>query len=524
LAVDWTALLTPLHGRALYLPPSALPRRSHAQDHAVAAGLQQFRTRLHRQRAVLTTLRGLAAALALAIILFVLRIRGTDMPLPTLPLAVAGAALLAALCTVLWQRPSAARMAHALDQRMKLHEQIGSALEIEPSAGRLAALLHERAQESLRTANLNFVLPWPSWRRERNVLIVLALLIVPCAILAYHVPLPRHNGARASAAPVAHHGRRALARHGNRLHLAPITLRALHNSAHSRLGVGGRPAGRVTTGQTPGTERQNGTAGRSGNLGVHAAQGQGRVDATGTRAGTLSGSASSRGGNPGLGANLHLAPGKNSSAGGVLSPAQQALMNLQGAVSSASNSQQGQNGSSTNSTSPSSPGAQGLNNPGTGSGQGRQPSGQYGPNGPRGRGVGSGQRGPGAPYPGGAAGSPGQPGAAGADPEMNRFGRRVGGGATGPQSTPPQDNSNPSSPQLGTNSSIVLNGANGRSDHMVVTVGTPNRSLGQNSGSIFGSASVPQVSVPGYVAPDSNVVTADERGLVQGYFSPPSGQ
>jgi hypothetical protein len=491
----------------------------------VVVELHQFRTRLHRQRAVLTTLRGLAVAAALAFILFVLRIRGTDMPLPTLPLAVAGGALLAALCTVLWQRPSAARMAHVLDQRMSLHEQIGSALEIEPSAGRMAALLHERAQESLRTANLNFVLPWPSWRRERNALIMLALLIVPCALLAFHTPLPRHRAA-ASPAAVAHNGRRVLVRHGNRLHLAPIALRTLHNNTRSRVTIGGRQAGRVTIGQVPGTGRQTGATGSAGKLGVHVAPGQGRIEATGTRTGALSGSASATAGNPALGANLHLAPGKNSSAGGVLSPAQQALMNLQSVVSSASGGQQGQNGSSSNGTSSSSSGSQGNNNPAGGSGpngQGRQPTGQYGPNGPSGHGVGPGQPGRGAPYSGGAAGAPGQPGAAGMDPEMSRFGRR-GGGGTGPQSTPPQDNSNPSSPQLGANSSIVLNGANGRSDHMVVSVGTPNRSQGQNSGSLYGSASVPQVSVPGYVAPDSNVVTADERGLVQGYFSPPSGQ
>ncbi|SRR5579883_242390 len=525
-ATDWAALLTLLHGRALYLAPSALPRRAHAKDHAVAVELHQFRTRLHRQRAVLTTLRGLAAAAALAIILLVLRIRGTDLPLPTLPLAAAAGTFLAALCTVLWQRPSPGRMAHALDQRMNLREQIGSALEIEPSAGRMAALLHERAQGSLRTANLNFVLPWPSVRRERNALIVLALALVPCVLLAYHTPLPRHATA-ASPAHVARNGQHALARRGSRLHLAPIALRTLHNSTHNPVSVGGRHAGRVSIGSVSGAGRQTGTAGRSGNLGVRVAQGQGRIDASGARAGTLSGAAPASGGKSGLGANLHLAPGKNSSAGGVLSPAQQALMNLQSVVSNASNGQQEQSGSSPNSTLSSSPGTQGLNNPGTGSGQsgqGRQPSGQFGPNGPRGRGVGPGQRGAGAPYPGSAAGAPGQEGAAGADPEMNRFGRRAGGGATGPQSAPPQDSGNPSNPQLGTNSSIVLNGANGRSSRMVVSVGTPNRSLGQNSGSLYGGTNAPQVTVPGYVAPDSNVVTADERGLVQGYFSPPSGQ
>src|SRR5438270_381434 len=116
--------------------------------------------------------RALAALAAIAILL--VRLSGIGMP-PLVLLLGAGGVFVAALCTILWQRPSTPQMAHALDQRLGLREQIGSALEIEPSSSRLAALLYQRATAALESANPAYILPWPSLRRERISLIILGL-------------------------------------------------------------------------------------------------------------------------------------------------------------------------------------------------------------------------------------------------------------------------------------------------------------------------------------------------------------
>src|SRR5205085_5145530 len=117
-----------------------------------------------------TLVRALALAALAAIALLLVRLSGSGMP-PLVPLLGAGVAFVAALCTILWQRPSAPQMAHALDQRLGLREQVGSALEIEPSSSRLANLLYQRTAAAIESANPAYILPWPSLRRERISLI-----------------------------------------------------------------------------------------------------------------------------------------------------------------------------------------------------------------------------------------------------------------------------------------------------------------------------------------------------------------
>ena len=109
----------------------------------------------------------------------------------------------AALCTILWQRPSTAQIAHALDQRLGLREQVGSALELEASSSRLAALLYQRTTAALESANPAYILPWPSLRRERRSLIVLGLVAGLCALLAAHAPPPRQFAAGPTARTAA---------------------------------------------------------------------------------------------------------------------------------------------------------------------------------------------------------------------------------------------------------------------------------------------------------------------------------
>src|SRR6266516_2631733 len=191
-----------LHGRALHLPPAALAGRTYPAGHAIAAGLGPFRVRLYLQRATVTVMRALALAALAAIAILLVRLSGIGMP-PLVPLLGAGVVVVAALCSILWQRPSTPQMAHALDQRLGLREQIGSALELEPSSSRLAALLYQRTTAAIESANPAYILPWPSLRRERRSLIVLGLVAGLCALLAAHAPLPRQFAAAPTARPAA---------------------------------------------------------------------------------------------------------------------------------------------------------------------------------------------------------------------------------------------------------------------------------------------------------------------------------
>src|SRR5438128_963008 len=119
-----------LYGRFLHLPPPALAARTYPDGHPIVAGLRPFRVRLHRQRATVTALRALALAALAAIGILLVRLSGSGMPLLT-SLLGAGVVFVATLCAILWQRPSTPQMAHALDRRLGLREQIGSALELE---------------------------------------------------------------------------------------------------------------------------------------------------------------------------------------------------------------------------------------------------------------------------------------------------------------------------------------------------------------------------------------------------------
>jgi hypothetical protein len=103
---------------------------------------------------------------------------------------------------------------------------------------------------------------------------------------------------------------------------------------------------------------------------------------------------------------------------------------------------------------------------------------------------------------------------------MNRLGQH--GGGTGPQSVPPPNSSSTGSAnaRLGADQGITLNGAPGPGGRLIVSQGTPSRVPGLSGSSLYGAPSGVQVTVPGYVAPDSNTVAPDERTLVRQYFSP----
>jgi len=105
---------------------------------------------------------------------------------------------------------------------------------------------------------------------------------------------------------------------------------------------------------------------------------------------------------------------------------------------------------------------------------------------------------------------------------MNRYGH-PGGSSTGPQSRTPSNNAsatNRSAARLADNQGITLNGAPGTGGRLIVSQGGPSRAPGVNGSSLYGAGGAVAVTVPGYVAPDSNTVAPDERTLVRQYFSP----
>lgn len=512
---------TLLYGRTLYLPPS----RQLSQANSIVDGLRPFRLRLHRQRAAVLLVRTLSLAALVAIVLLLLRIRGVALPLPLAPLAGAGGVCLAGLIVALLQRPAPAQMAHALDQRLGLREQLGSALEIDPADGRMAALLHQRAGKSLRDANADFVLPWPSLNHERICLIALILLVGPFALAAAHAPLPS-AGAAGGAQHIAAGPRGSLAHHALHTSMVPIQLHALGSTGQTRLLAGAHVQRGLTATHLP-TGRTS-AAGHtlSGNaLGLHVAQGPGRNGTVGNNAnpaGAIGRRASQTG--AGHGAVLHLTTGKNSTAGGLFSPEQQALMSLQNSISSA-NPLQGQSGSQ-NSLNPGqgNQGQSGLNPGQMGhgrqnlTGQGRQ--GGHGSNagGPR-TGVGAGSRNG---RTAGGTRAPGLMGAGDGDP-FHRFAQGNGSGdSQGLTATNPYNGAKGPGARIGNSGDITLNGSAGPGGRMILTMGLPNQGLSFAGGSLYGAPSTnPLVTVPGYVAPDSNTVSPDERSAVQGYFSPP---
>ena len=105
---------------------------------------------------------------------------------------------------------------------------------------------------------------------------------------------------------------------------------------------------------------------------------------------------------------------------------------------------------------------------------------------------------------------------------MNPEGRR-GGSSTGPQSSSPSTNAsapNSSAAQLAGNQGITLNGEPSTGGRLIVSQGGPMQAPGIKGSSLYGTPGGVAVTVPGYVAPDSNTVAPDERSLIRQYFSP----
>jgi hypothetical protein len=105
---------------------------------------------------------------------------------------------------------------------------------------------------------------------------------------------------------------------------------------------------------------------------------------------------------------------------------------------------------------------------------------------------------------------------------MNLEGRR-GGRGTGPQGTSPTNNAsatNRSAAHLADSQGITLNGAPGTGGRLIVSQGGPTRAPGVKGSSLYGAPGSAAVTVPGYVAPDSNTVAPDERAVIRQYFSP----
>ena len=117
-----------------------------------------------------------------------------------------------------------------------------------------------------------------------------------------------------------------------------------------------------------------------------------------------------------------------------------------------------------------------------------------------------------------------RPGYGSADDPTNPYGHHGSGSGTGPQSASPNNASaaGRSAARLAGDQGITLNGAPGAGGRLIVSQGLPNRAPGVNGSSLYGAPSGVAVTVPGYVAPDSNTVAPDERGLVRQYFSPPT--
>ena len=105
---------------------------------------------------------------------------------------------------------------------------------------------------------------------------------------------------------------------------------------------------------------------------------------------------------------------------------------------------------------------------------------------------------------------------------MSPEGRR-GASGTGPQSSSPANNTsatNSSAARLAGSQGITLNGAPSTGGRLIVSQGGPSRAAGVNGSALYGAPGGVAVTVPGYVAPDTNTVAPDERNLILQYFSP----
>jgi hypothetical protein len=269
-------------------------------------------------------------------------------------------------------------------------------------------------------------------------------------------------------------------------------------------------------------------------LQIHKAQGQGSGAVKGNggsaRAGTGqttkgAGSTSGRGtANSRLGS-LHLTASKNSAAGGVYSPQQQQLVNLQNSISAAQNpsTRNGQAGAQAQRQNCQRGKGSGKNGSGT-KGQARATGRRQGAQGTGSQGR-QGAPGSQSSYQASSSATRSTFGHGGPTSEFDPRGRFLHGSAPGDGQGPDPFNSptqalHSGGARIGNSSNITLNGTPGRNGHLLVSVGGLERIPALGTGSTSSTATNPIITVPGYVAPDSNAVAPADRSAVQSYFSP----
>jgi hypothetical protein len=586
--LSWRRCSALLYGRALDLPPSPLSIDPRAGPYPIAAALQPFRRRVYRQRALVTVVRLLVLAALVAAATLLLRIMGLALPLPAAPLVAAAIVLLAGLGTLPWHAPSTPQLAHDLDRRLGLHEQLASALEFErddrtgrgdgingisgvetPAMTDLRGRALATAATTLRNYHPAGLLPWPSLRRELYALAGLSLLAAIMALAAPRIPTIHTNVTAVGA--VAGHGAKTPP-HAPRVRVMSAPIKIL--SIGSPPGTTGAHPGAAHNGHSMAVSMTQGKQ-SNGQGGARLVPGKGSTLGAGRGTGQGTSGAAPGNGRQGQGtrtqpsnsgAKLNLSAGKNSTAGGVESPQQRALKNLQNSIQSAQaqTSHNGQNGQGQN-------GQNGQNQNGQNGQNGQQGSlGQLsngqnssattnraGANGKQGQGAGksgkgntstksgaNGRRAGGSGRTGGGRGANGRQGQgnglstdpttgggsfnrAGAgqgssDGPNGRFGHPGAGQGVDSGASTPQGTAKGAHAALSNGGDVTLNGAPDKGGQLIFSVGQPSRSTGTGASAPSGGASGATVTVPGYVAPDSNAITPDDRSVVQGYFTPSS--
>jgi len=581
----WRRCSALLYGRALDLPPSPLSIGPRAGPYPIAAALQPFRRRVYRQRALVAAVRLLALAALVAAATLLLRIMGLALPLPAAPLVAAGIVLLAGLATLPRHVPSTPQLAHDLDRRLGLHEQLASALEFErddrpdrvgdmngmgtPAMTDLRGRALATATMTLRNYHPAGLLPWPSLRRELYTLVGLSLLAAIMALAAPRIPTI-HTNITAVGVVAGHRVETPPHTPQVKVMSAPIKILSIGSPNSVR---GARP-GATHNGHAVAVSMTQGKQ-PNGQGGVRLVPGKGSTLGAGRGTGQETPETAPGNGKQGQGTNtrssnsgakLNLSAGKNSTAGGVESPQQRALKNLQNSIQSAQaqTSHNGQNGQGQN-------GQNGQNQNGQNGQNGQQGSlGQLsngqnssattnraGANGKQGQGAGksgngntstksgaNGRRAGGSGRTGGGRGANGRQGQgnglstdpttgggsfnrAGAgqgspDGPNGRFGHPGAGQGVDSGASTPQGTAKGAHAALSNGGDVTLNGAPDKGGQLIFSVGQPSRSTGTGASAPSGGASGATVTVPGYVAPDSNAITPDDRSVVQGYFTPSS--
>jgi len=583
--LSWRRCSTLLYGRALGLPPSPLTIDPCAGPYPIAAALQPFRRRVYRQRALVAVVRLLALTALVAAATLLLRIMGLALPLPAAPLVAAGIVLLAGLATLPWHAPSTPQLAHDIDRRLGLHEQIASALEFErddrvrdingmeiPATTDLRGRALATAAVTLRNYHPAGLLPWPSLRRELYALAGLSLFAAVMALAAPRIPTV-HTNVTAVGAVASHRAEASLHTPHVRVVSTPIKILSIGapNSPTSPRPSAARNGRAVSMSMAQG-KRPNGQGGARLVSGKGSTRGAGRGTGQGTPGAAPGNGKQGQGTRTqpsNSGTKLNLSAGKNSTAGGVESPQQRALKNLQNSIQSAQSQtgRNGQNGQGQNSQNGQGQNSQNSQNSQQGSlgplSNGQSPSttaNKAGGNGKQGQGTGksgngntntksgaNGRRAGGSGRTGGGRGANGRQGQGASlstDPNTRdgsssrtgagqgsvdgeglnrRFGQPGGGrGADSGASTTPRGTVNGAHTALSNGSDVTLNGAPDKGGQLTFSVGQPSRSTGTGASAPSGSASGAAVTVPGYVAPDSNAITPDDRSVVQGYFTPSS--